>query len=60
MSVKTEIDRIKANVTDSFAAVEESGMVETGSQSSDNLASAIRGAFDEVNALLDTINGAVI
>lgn len=60
MSVQTEINRIKANVTDSFTAVTESGMVTTETQSSDTLASAIRSAFDEVNTLLDSINGTVI
>ncbi len=42
MSVQAQIDRIKANVADSFAAVEEKGGTVPNQRTSDNLAEAIR------------------
>lgn len=42
MSVQTEINRLKANVSDSFAAAEELGATMPSTQNSDNLANAIR------------------
>ena len=60
MSIQSEINRIKSNVSDCFAAVKETGMEVTSTATSDNLAASVRTAFDEVNDLLDQINGVVI
>ena len=57
MSVQTEIERIKANVSDSFSAIKNYGMEVTVTEKSDSLPTAIEDAFDDVNALLDQING---
>lgn len=60
MSVQTEINRIRENVSDSFTAIKENGMTVSVAEKSDKLPTAIGAAFDEVNALLDSINGVVI
>lgn len=57
MSVQTEIDRIKTNVSDSFSAIKNNGMEVSVAETSDTLPDAIGSAFDEINALLDLING---
>lgn len=60
MSVKTEINRIKGNVSESFSAIKGCGMTVSVEEKSDQLPTAIEAAFDDVNALLDSINGVVI
>lgn len=60
MSVQTEINRIKENVSDSFATIKEYGMEVSVAEKSDTLPTAIGAAFDDVNALLDTINGVIV
>ena len=64
MSIEREINRIKANVTDSFTAVQESGVTVSGTATSDTLPSSIRqipeAIYAEINPILDSINGEVI
>ena len=60
MSISTEINRITANVSDSFVAVQESGFTVSGTTKSANLPTAIRAVNEDINSLLDQINGKVI
>ena len=60
MSVKTEINRITANVASSYTAIKDRGMEVAVEENSDNLPGAIDSAFDDVDALLDDINGVVV
>ena len=60
MSVQTEINRIKANVQDSYTAVQEAGMDVTIAKTSGNLPTAISIVIDDLNALLDNLNGVVL
>ena len=60
MSIQSEINRIKANVSDCYAIVKDSGMEVTGAENSGNLPTSIQNMVNEVNALLDEINGVVI
>ena len=64
MSIKSEINRIKANVTDSFDAVRESGVTVNQNATSDTLPSSIRkipeAIYAEIDPILDSINGEVI
>lgn len=64
MSIQTEINRIKANVTDSFEAVKESGVEVSGTVTSDTLPDSIRMIPDAIYAvidpILDSINGVSI
>lgn len=60
MSIQSEINRIKANVSDCYAIVKEAGMEVTGTENSGNLSTSIQSMMNEVNALLDEINGVEI
>lgn len=57
MSIKSEITRITANVSDSFVAVKESGFTVSSATKSANLPTAIRSVNTSINDLLDQING---
>lgn len=64
MSIQSEINRIKANVSDCFSAVRETGVEVADGAKSDTLAASIRCIPDavlaDVNTLLDEINGVEI
>lgn len=64
MSIKGEINRIKANVTESFNAVKEAGVTVSQTATSDTLPSSIRqipeAIYAEIDPILDSINGEVI
>ena len=60
MSIQSEINRIRTNVSDCYAIVKDSGVEVTGTENSDNLSTSIQSMMNEVNALLDDINGVVI
>lgn len=60
MSIQSEINRIKANVSDCYAIVKETGKEVAIVENSDNLPSSIQSMISDMNALLDQINGVVI
>jgi hypothetical protein len=64
VSIRTEINRIKTNVNNSFTAVKDSGVVVSGTKTSDTLPAAIRKIpetiYADINETLDAINGEVI
>lgn len=57
MSVKGEIDRIKANVSGSFSTIKNYVSEASGEKNSDTLPAAIRTAVDDVNTRIDQIIG---
>ena len=60
MSIKSEITRISANVSDSYTAVNEIGVSTEYAETSDNLAATIRAVREELDTILDEINGTFI
>ena len=64
MSVRSEINRIAANVSEAFEAIRETGASVSAGAKSDDLATNISkipdAVLSPVNTLLDEINGKVI
>ena len=61
MSIQSEISRISANVSDCYAIVKQTGVeVTVTTENSDNLSASIQSMVNEMNALLDEINGVEI
>lgn len=63
MSIQSEINRIKGNVTDSLSAIRGTGVnVPDGSNSNDlpNLINDLANTIGKINTTLDTINGEVV
>lgn len=57
MSIQSEITRIELNISASFTALEETGIVTNYEKVSDNLAAAIRETINAINGAVNNING---